>query len=58
MKHDDAALVQGVHQPHDVVLVADVEVVGGPIEQQMLGLLGECSGDEHLPALGHHERAL
>jgi hypothetical protein len=49
----DRGDVEGTHELEDFVLVADVEVVGGLVEQPVAGLLSERAGDERalfLPA--------
>lgn len=47
VQNDQGGDAQAAHEWEDFVLVADVEVVGRPIEQQMLTLLGQSPGDEH-----------
>ena len=56
MQHHDHGAVQLVrqpgHEPEHPVLVADVEVVGGFVEQQVGRLLSEGAGDQHAVGVG------
>ena len=46
VQHDHRAGFQVLDESEDVVLVADVQVVGGFIEEQVVGFLGEGPGDQ------------
>jgi hypothetical protein len=47
VQHHDRRDPDAPHQVQHLVLVADVEVVGGLVEQQMICLLGQCASDQH-----------
>ena len=47
MEHDHGGGVNGFDEVEQGELMADVEVIGGLVEQQMAGLLGDGSGDEN-----------
>ncbi len=57
VQHDDRAHVESAHQLQHLVLVADVEMVGGLVEEQMIRLLRERSSDEHPLLLPAHSPA-
>ncbi len=42
----DDRQVEGSEQVEDLELVADIEMIGRLVEDQDLGLLGECTGHE------------
>ena len=56
MQHDDVGHVEVAHELEDLVLVADVEVVGGLVEQEVAGLLREGAGDQHALLLAAGQR--